>query len=196
MPTVFVGFNHAQSCRLPFLPPSDQPVADDTGLPPIRTRLNGQPPPQPTGRAFHYLAKRLLDWLIIGLALGLLFPLMLLIGVAIKLDSPGPLISRQERIGLRRRRRQGKVVWEQAPFPLYYFRTTADGQAVTTVGRFLRRTSLDQLPQLWNIIKGDLTLIGPRPLLPPTSMGDTLAVQHRLEAIPGMLDTDYLTDKK
>lgn len=195
MPTVFVGFTHAQSRRLPFLPPSDQPSANDADLPPMRARLNGLPP-MPAGRAFHYLAKRLLDWLIIGLALGLLFPLMLLIGVAIKLDSPGPFIVGQERIGLRRRRRQGKIVWEQTPFPLYYFRTTSNGHAVTTVGRFLRRTSLDQLPQLWNIIKGDLTLVGPRPLLPPASRCDTLEVQHRLEAIPGMLDTDYLTYKK
>lgn len=190
MPTGFVGFNAAQSRRLRFMPPADQPVADDPGLPPVGTRLNGQQPMPPTDRSFLYLAKRLLDWLLILLALGFLFPLMLFIGVAIKLDSPGPLIIGQERIGLRRRWREGKVMWEQAPFLLYQFRTTAPDQSVTTVGRFLRRSCLDQLPQLWNIIKGDLTLVGPRPLLPPVSTWDAAEIQRPLGATPGMLDTD------
>lgn len=193
MPTVFVGFHDVQSRRLPFLPPADQPVADNSELPQVSTRANGQLPKRPAGHAFHYLVKRLLDWLIILLAFGLLFPLMVFIGIAIKFDSPGPFIISQERIGVRRRWRQGKVIWEQTPFPLYQFRTTAPDQSVTAIGRFLRGSSLDQLPQLWNIIRGDLTLFGPRPLLPPISAWDAPEVQRRLESMPGMLDTNYIT---
>lgn len=192
MPTVFVGFHDAQSRRLPFLPPADQPVADSSEPSQMSRQANGQIPKRPAGHAFHYPAKRLLDWLIILLAFGLLFPLMVLIGIAIKFDSPGPSIISQERIGVRRRRRHGKVIWEQIPFLLYQFRTTAPDQSVTAIGRFLRGSSLDQLPQLWNIIRGDLTIFGPRPLLPPISAWDAPEVQRRLETLPGMIDTDYI----
>lgn len=195
MSTGFVGFNVALH-RLPFLPPADQPVADNPEIPPTGVWVNGQPPLPPVDHSSRQLVKRLLDWLIIVLALGFLFPLTLLICVAIKLDSPGPIIIGHERIGLRRRRRQGKVTWEQTPFPLYQFRTTAADQSVTAVGRVLRQTCLDQLPQLWNIIKGDLTLVGPRPLFPLMPRCDGLEVEQRLETIPGMFDTAYTRYKK
>ncbi len=112
--------------------------------------------------------KRILDVAGALLALALLFPLMLVIALAVKLDSPGRVIFRQERLG-----RDGRV------FRLFKFRTMWEGsehrgsgvysderdERVTRVGRILRRTSLDELPQLWNILHGDMSFVGPRPPL-------------------------------
>ncbi|MBR1533900.1 MAG: sugar transferase [Ruminococcus sp.] len=103
-----------------------------------------------------------------ALGLIILFPLMLIVAVLIKLSSPGPVIFRQERLG-----RDGRV------FVMYKFRSmkinsehtgsgvySGKGDArVTGLGRFLRATSIDELPQLWNILRGDMSFIGPRPPL-------------------------------
>ena len=121
--------------------------------------------PALTGR--QRLLKRVVDVVVSGL-LGLLcLPLIVVIAVAVKLGSPGPLFIKQVRIGERGR-----------PFTLYKFRSmhlqtgsdlsTSDrkpeaGMRVTTTGRFLRRWRLDELPQLWNVFKGDMSLVGPHP---------------------------------
>lgn len=99
--------------------------------------------------------KRLLDVAIAGLAGILTLPLYLLIWPAVKLDDAGPVFYRQERVG-----RGGRV------FSILKFRSMAEGRTVTRVGKFLRRTRLDELPQLWSVVKGDLSLIGPRPERP------------------------------
>ncbi|MES0874420.1 undecaprenyl-phosphate glucose phosphotransferase [Sinimarinibacterium thermocellulolyticum] len=109
--------------------------------------------------------KYVFDITVSTLGLMLLAPVMLLIAIAIRLDSPGPVIFRQARYGLNGRR-----------FDVYKFRTMRindpDGcivqvsrhdPRVTRIGRFLRRTSLDELPQLVNVLKGDMSLVGPRP---------------------------------
>jgi exopolysaccharide biosynthesis polyprenyl glycosylphosphotransferase len=124
------------------------------------------------------LLKRAMDLMGALLLLLLTAPLFTLIAVCIKLDSPGPVFFRQERIGLWGRR-----------FRLFKFRTmTLDAEQrrgalliesrdpgwllleedprVTRVGRFLRRSSLDELPQLWNVLKGEMSLVGPRPIIP------------------------------
>jgi exopolysaccharide biosynthesis polyprenyl glycosylphosphotransferase len=126
--------------------------------------------------------KRLLDLTVAALAIALLAPVMLVIAIAIRLDSPGPVIFSQRRTG-----RHGRV------FNFYKFRSMCvDAELrlltdrdmhdqyvqngyklphsidtrVTRVGRFLRRTSLDELPQLWNVLRGDMSLVGPRPIVP------------------------------
>ena len=127
--------------------------------------------------------KRLLD-ILISLALFLLLlPLFLLIMLAIAVDSPGDIIFMQKRAGLYSR-----------PFTMLKFRSMraaappdvatndlADaGRYITPVGRFLRRTSLDELPQLWNILKGDMSFIGPRPVV--LTETELLARRRRLGA--------------
>lgn len=113
-------------------------------------------------------------------------PLILLIALAVKLTSPGPILYSQSRVGVDRRSRFGKSddrrVYDLGgqPFTMYKFRTMhvnaeADGRAVwakkadprvTLVGRVLRRTRLDELPQLYNVLRGDMNIVGPRPERP------------------------------
>ena len=110
--------------------------------------------------------KRIIDFIIALVALVLLSPLFLILALWIKFDSKGPVIFRQQRLGL-----NGDV------FTLYKFRSMKVGAEVegvyekkgdtrvTKSGSFLRKTSLDELPQLVNMLAGDMSLIGPRPLL-------------------------------
>lgn len=113
------------------------------------------------------LAKRLTDLLLSGGALLGLSWLFALVALAIKLDSPGPIIFRQKRVG-----KNGEL------FEIYKFRTMRTGtpdlptdqmlklpSPITKVGNFLRRTSLDELPQLINVLTGQMSLVGPRPAL-------------------------------
>ena len=114
-------------------------------------------------------AKRVLDLAVTAVLLTITLPVIILVSAVVRLSSPGPVIYRQERVGL-----GGKV------FTLYKFRTmvdhaeeesgpvfaTEDDDRVTPVGRFLRVTRLDELPQLFNVLKGDLSFVGPRPERP------------------------------
>lgn len=148
----------------------------------------------------HYLfMKRTLD--IIGAAAGLviLLPLFVVVGILIKLeDRQGPVFFKQIRVG-----RNGK------PFGMYKFRsmvTNAEAMLdqlleqnettgamfkmkndprVTRIGRFIRKTSIDELPQLWNVLKGDMSLVGPRPPLPREVDEYTEYDKLRLLATPG-----------
>jgi Undecaprenyl-phosphate glucose phosphotransferase len=111
-------------------------------------------------------AKRIEDLVLAGFCLVLVTPVFLLISIAIRLDTPGPLFFRQSRMGFHDR-----------PFKVWKFRTMHHSQRdeaaqrqtrradprVTRVGRFLRRTSLDELPQLLNVISGEMSIVGPRP---------------------------------
>jgi lipopolysaccharide/colanic/teichoic acid biosynthesis glycosyltransferase len=114
------------------------------------------------------VSKRAFDVGVTLVALLLLGPVLLVIALAVKLDSPGPVLYRQQRVT-----RGGRLFW------LYKFRTMVVGAdrlapnvsasgdpRVTRVGRFLRRSYLDELPQLLNVLRGDMSLVGPRPETP------------------------------
>jgi lipopolysaccharide/colanic/teichoic acid biosynthesis glycosyltransferase len=112
------------------------------------------------------LKKRALDLCLCVPALLLLSPLLVAIAVAIKVDSPGPILFRQRRIGQANRtfcvlkfRSMRLDVCDATASCL----TTARDPRVTRVGRFIRRTSLDELPQLFNVLRGEMSLVGPRP---------------------------------
>ncbi|MGB0865136.1 MAG: sugar transferase, partial [Granulosicoccaceae bacterium] len=113
------------------------------------------------------LNKRLLDIVITLPALLLLSPFLLAVAVCIKLDSPGPVFFKQKRYGL-----GGKVIdvfkFRSMGFQpsAGFVQATKNDARVTRVGAFIRRTSIDELPQLFNVAFGDMVLIGPRPALP------------------------------
>jgi len=124
-----------------------------------------RPAAVPGNRTFAFAAKRVFDVTVAAALIVLLSPLLLAIAAAVKLSSRGPVLFVQRRWG------RGNV-----PFDLYKFRsmyvdledrsgiahTVKDDPRVTAVGRFIRRTSLDELPQLFNVLKGDMSLVGPR----------------------------------
>ena len=113
--------------------------------------------------------KRGFDLLLSGAGLVILSPLLLLLAIMVKLDSCGPLLYVQERLGRDGRRflmlkfRSMRVDAETGTGPV---RTLPDDDRRTRLGRFLRKTSLDELPQLWNVFKGEMSLVGPRPERP------------------------------
>lgn len=170
-------------------------------------------------RTAFWLCKRALDVIGAALLFVLFAPLLLLIALLIKLDSSGPVVYWQERVGSRRRSKDGVTTWEIRTFPFYKFRTmfcNADqslhqqyvrafcqdqiatektagapfklknDSRVTRIGRILRRASLDELPQLVNVLKGDMSLVGPRPV-PPYEVAHYRKVDYRrFAALPGI----------
>jgi Undecaprenyl-phosphate glucose phosphotransferase len=127
--------------------------------------------------------KRAMDLSIGGLALVLFSPLMLVIAIVIKLTSPGPMLYRQERMGLDGKRfrilkfRTMVKNAEQTTGPVW---ATADDPRVTRLGRLLRVTSLDELPQLINVLRGEMSLVGPRPERP-------VLINYFRKSIPGYM---------
>jgi exopolysaccharide biosynthesis polyprenyl glycosylphosphotransferase len=111
------------------------------------------------------LVKRITDVVVASLALAFFLPVVAIAAVAIKLDSPGPVIFRQIRKGFNGKqfnilKFRTMTVQENGPNVV---QATRDDSRVTTIGRLLRSSSIDELPQLWNVLKGDMSLIGPRP---------------------------------
>lgn len=115
------------------------------------------------------MLKRTFDIVISSIALTVLAPLLVAIAVAVRLDSPGPALFRQCRVGksgkdftiLKFRSMHHTIADQNGP------KITAAGDSrVTRLGRLLRRTKLDELPQLWNVVRGDMSLVGPRPEVP------------------------------
>jgi len=121
--------------------------------------------------------KLVFDMAMAGLALLFLLPLLLLVAIAIKLESSGPILFSQVRYG-----------WDNRPFRVYKFRsmwmhlsdvrgtkqTKENDPRVTPIGAFLRKTNIDELPQLFNVLKGDMSLVGPRPHAVGTLAGGML----------------------
>jgi lipopolysaccharide/colanic/teichoic acid biosynthesis glycosyltransferase len=136
------------------------------------------------------LMKRILDIVVSLIGLICLFPLMLLVAVLIKLDSSGPVFFRQERIGRGFR-----------PFQILKFRTMIDNAQtkgrlitfardprITRVGRILRQTKIDELPQLINVLKGEMSLVGPRPEVSRYVQAFQKEYEEILNVRPGMTD--------
>jgi lipopolysaccharide/colanic/teichoic acid biosynthesis glycosyltransferase len=134
--------------------------------------------------------KRGFDIIVSFLGMVILCPLVLLVAVAIKLDSPGPIFFRQERIGRGFR-----------PFLIFKFRTMAqdsidsgqsitvgDDPRITRVGWFLRKTKIDELPQLFNVLKGNMSLVGPRPEVPQYVKLFRQDYEEILKVRPGITD--------
>lgn len=115
------------------------------------------------------VVKRTLDLLVSGVLLILLAPLLLIIALAVRIDSPGPILHRQDRVGRDRRRfemlkfRSMRADAESQTGPVW---ARENDPRRTPVGAFLRRWSLDELPQLWNVFRGEMSLVGPRPERP------------------------------
>ena len=148
----------------------------------------------------HLLTKRIFDVVVSGTILILLSPIFLMLSILISLDSKGPVFFFQDRVG-----KKGKL------FKMYKFRSMyidaeqrkaelmkhnemQDGvlfkmkydPRVTQVGRFIRKFSLDELPQLWNVLVGDMSLVGPRPPLPSEVAKYTPYQKRRLQVTPGI----------
>ena len=119
-------------------------------------------------------AKRFFDCACIVPVMPLLIPLFLLIGLAVRLTSAGPVLFMQRRMGCKGR--EFIIVkfrtLEHGEDQSHHAVTTADNQRFTPIGPFLRRWKLDELPQLWNVLKGDMSLVGARPKLPEHQIGE------------------------
>ncbi len=150
-------------------------------------------------KMWHLLLKRAFDILFSAVILLLLSPLFLIIGIIIKLNSPGPVFFKQKRVGVSTR-----------IFTLYKFRTMVEGAEaklgdlmaynemngpafkmandprLTSVGKLLRKFSLDEFPQFWNVFKGDMSIIGPRPPLPSEVKQYQTWQRRRLSMRPGI----------
>lgn len=143
-------------------------IEDFNGLPLVGLR-------DPAIDGFDRIVKRVFDLTLSLLTLLILWPVMLVVALAIKLDSRGPALFIQERIG--ENGRPFKMIKfrsmvldadadPESDSPSSPYRKSPDDPRVTHVGRFIRRTSLDELPQLFNVLRGDMSLVGPRPELP------------------------------
>ena len=150
------------------------------------------------------IAKRLLDIFVATSALVLLSPLLLIVATLIKLTDRGPVLFWQTRVGkwgktFRFPKFRSMVVNAEA-LRAQLSRTNVHGKdgvtfkmkndpRITRVGRFIRRTSIDELPQLWCVLKGDMSLVGPRPALANEVDRYTLDDRRRLDATPGLTCT-------
>ena len=182
---------------LPFRPASD-PLIDDIAV-------LGYAPPDlglvaaGTSQVLQQWVKRLTDIALSLVLLLVLTPVLIAIAISVRLTSPGPALFRQVRIG-----------WRGQPFTIYKFRTmTTDAEELlidlrdhsdvdgplfklhrdprrTRLGAVLRKLSLDELPQLFNVIKGEMSLVGPRPFVPSESAAFTGWAARRFDVRPGM----------
>lgn len=144
-------------------------------------------------------SKRAFDLVVASVVLVLLAPAMVLVGVAIRIGSPGPILYKQPRLG--RGGQQFDVIkfrsmvpdademmidltdLNEADGPLFKMK---NDPRITRVGRIIRRTSIDELPQLWNVLCGHMSLVGPRPALPSEADGWPIELFDRLEVAPGI----------
>ncbi|MDM8566198.1 exopolysaccharide biosynthesis polyprenyl glycosylphosphotransferase [Candidatus Halobeggiatoa sp. HSG11] len=146
------------------------------------------------------LAKRLFDIVVSSVLLLLFLPFFLLVALLIRLESPGPVLFSQIRVGrwgslftfwkfrsmyIDAEARKAKLDMENEMQGGVLFKMKHDPR-ITRIGRFIRKASIDELPQLWNVLKGDMSLVGPRPPLPTEVDQYSFADRRRLEVIPGI----------
>ena len=132
---------------------------------------------------------RIADLLVAGLALLLFAPFLLVAAIAIKLGSRGPVLYRQRRIGLHGREFEMlklRTMVEGSDPVGYGTVVTRDDPRVTRPGRFLRRTSLDEVPNLLNVLRGEMAIVGPRPTIPAQVDDYTPRQRRRHEVLPGI----------
>jgi lipopolysaccharide/colanic/teichoic acid biosynthesis glycosyltransferase len=132
--------------------------------------------------------KRLFDVVVSGVGLVVSAPLWIVFAVAVKLQDGGPVFFRQERVGLNGRVFEAlkfRSMIPDAEAATGAVQATENDPRVTTVGRVLRATAMDELPQLWNIFRGDMSIVGPRPLRPGEADVADNGVAVRLEDIAG-----------
>jgi lipopolysaccharide/colanic/teichoic acid biosynthesis glycosyltransferase len=181
-------------------------------------------------RKVYYAVKEFFGFVLSAIILILLSPLMLLIALLIKLDSPGPIIFSQTRVGAQRIRINGRLEWQRKDFRFYKFRTmihdadpaihkayvqaliTNDEEKmaeiqqtntdvrklindprITKIGRYLRKLSLDEIPQFFNVIRGDMSIVGPRPAIPYEVDVYQPWQMARLQAKPGITGLQQVT---
>jgi len=187
--------NHLDIRAVPDLPPGPWPDADVQylgGVPLLTLHRE----PVPSGALF---VKRLLDVTTAAVAIGLVGPLMALVALLIRLDSPGPIVYAAERTGAKGRNfhcykfrsmvtnadhlKADLLAQNQREGPI--FKIVGDPR-ITRVGRFIRRYSLDELPQLWNVLRGDMSLVGPRPHPVDDVKRYELHHYRRLDVKPGI----------
>lgn len=182
------------------------------------------------GRRMYYLIKRIIDIVFSGCVLLVLLPVFVVLAIVIKLDSPGPVIFKQKRVGARIRHSDHVDKWEKTEFNCYKFRSmqhkasedihkkyikalisndqitmtemeggpgklhklTSDPR-ITRIGKVLRKYSLDELPQFWNVFIGDMSLVGPRPNIPYEVEMYNQTHLGRLQAKPGITGLQQIT---
>ena len=149
-------------------------------------------------KGYHYI-KRGIDIILSGMAIVILSPLLLFLCIAIKLDTPGPILFKQKRVGKNGRyfsiykirsmyqdaeARKAELM-EKNEMKGFMFKMT-DDPSITKVGKFIRSTSIDELPQFWNVLKGDMSLVGTRP--PTVDEFNQYEAHHkrRLSMKPGL----------
>jgi lipopolysaccharide/colanic/teichoic acid biosynthesis glycosyltransferase len=178
----------------------------------------------------YFKAKRILDVIISFFVLITLSPVFLILAIIIKLDSPGPVLFRQIRVGAQRVKKGNNFRWERKDFVCYKFRSMVDhadedvhknyvtalinndentmqklegkgnslhklvhDSRITRVGKFIRKSSLDETPQFFNVLRGDMSLVGPRPAIPYEVDLFTPWQLRRQQAKPGITGLQQIT---
>lgn len=146
-----------------------------------------------------FILKRIMDFIIASVGIVILLPIYLAIVIAIKIDSKGPAVFKQVRAGkdnepftiykfrtmIVNAERKQTLEIEESSLENFVFQSTSDNR-ITKVGKFLRETSLDELPQLFNVLMGEMSLVGPRPEIPEVVKYYPDTYAQRLMVLPGI----------